>query len=207
MPYYLASILLPDYDRGYLDTVKAAGRIAEKLRLGARVPFGQGVTGQVFETGTALVVPNVKVHDGYVATAPEVRSEIAVPLKRGDVVIGILNVERSEENGFTTEDLDLLTLFASQVAVAIENARLFESQRRRVLEQQTIQSVVQELTSVHDVGSIAGIVDEQLHTLIGFDQCSLFVLAGDGRLMPMTPSPNPSPEISCTKTTKASPVT
>jgi diguanylate cyclase (GGDEF)-like protein len=189
MPYYTASILLPDYEHGDLETVKSAGKAPSAKTRAARVPFGHGVTGCVFETGAAPVIPDVREHNAYVPMASEVRSEIAVPLSHGDVVIGVLNVERTEMNGFTDEDRDLLTLFASQVAIAIQNARLFDAQRRRVLEQQTIQTFVQELTSVHDATSIAGIVDEQLRALVDFDFCCLFVFSPDGRLMPITSNP------------------
>ncbi len=189
LPYYMASVLLPDYENGNLETVKSAGRATHRRSDPLTVPFGQGVTGQVFATGEALVIPDVLVHPGYVPMDAEVRSEIAVPLSHGDVVIGVLNVERTEENAFTKEDRDLLTLFASQVAVAIQNARLFDAQRRRVLEQQTIQTVVQELTEVHDASYIAGIVDSQLRNLIEFDVCCVYVSSPDGRLAPMTADP------------------
>ena len=67
----------------------------------------------------------------------------------------VLDVERVEIDAFGPDELEVLTLFASQAAIAIENARLFEAQRRRVFELDTVQSIVQKLTALHDREAVA----------------------------------------------------
>jgi len=66
----------------------------------------------------------------FVEGRPGSRSEIAVPLRKGGVVIGVLNVETADPLGLTEADLRLLTLIADQLSVAIENAALYERLRQ-----------------------------------------------------------------------------
>jgi len=182
VPYFFASILMPDNARAELRLVGVIGPLTDDDRRTLRVPFGQGVTGTVFRTGQPMIVPDVRDFPGYIASSVDgVRSEMAVPLKRGDSIIGVLNVESDQVNGFTIEDPRVLTLFASQAAIALENARLLGAQQQRVYELQTIESIVQKLTPLHDVPAIADLIDSELKQLIDFHACRLFVLDPRGR--------------------------
>ena len=186
MPYYLAAVLLPDPARQELDIVGVIGPLADDRRRAMKIPFGVGVTGTVFATGEALNVPDVTAFDNYFPHGiHEVRSEMAVPLKRGDAVIGVLDVEREEVNGFSAADMDLMMLFASQAAIAIENARLFEAQQRRVYELQTVQSIVQKLTPLHEIVDIAALIDRELRLLIDYHACRIMVLDDTQHLVPI----------------------
>ncbi len=69
---------------------------------------------------------------------PETRSEMSIPLKIGQNVIGALDVQSKETNAFSQEDINVLTTLADQVAIAIENARLFGESRRALGESQVI---------------------------------------------------------------------
>ncbi|HEX8917167.1 MAG TPA: GAF domain-containing protein, partial [Chloroflexota bacterium] len=121
-PYFIAAVLMPNYAERYLEIVGSAGFRAAERRKRIRVPFGKGVTGKAFETGDMIYAPDVPEFPDYVGDGFPVGSEVALPLKRGEVVVGVLDVEREESEAFSGEDLDLLSLFASQAAIAIENA-------------------------------------------------------------------------------------
>ena len=69
---------------------------------------------------------------------PETRSEMAIPLKIGRNVIGALDVQSKETNAFSQEDINVLTTLADQVAIAIENARLFGESRKALAESQAV---------------------------------------------------------------------
>jgi diguanylate cyclase (GGDEF)-like protein len=119
---------------------------------------------------------------------------MAVPLKRGDSVIGVLNVEREEVDSFVPEDLDLLSLFASQAAIAIENARLYAEQEQRVTELATIQRIVQQLNPLHEIPAIASVIERELRGLIDYHACRLFVLDPlHATLHPITSGTAPHP--------------
>jgi sigma-B regulation protein RsbU (phosphoserine phosphatase) len=74
-------------------------------------------------------VPDVAQDPRYINVVADVRSELAIPLLLKDRVIGVLDLESPELDAFTKRDVEILTLLASQAAVAIENARLYETVR------------------------------------------------------------------------------
>lgn len=76
---------------------------------------------------------------------PETRSEMALPLQAGGRTIGALDVQSTETNAFSQEDINVLTTLADQVAIAIENARLFGESRSALSESQsTIEKYVKQ---------------------------------------------------------------
>jgi len=73
-----------------------------------------------------LIVPGcIKRSPDIFLEGPSIKSEAAFPLKIGDEVFGVLNIESEELNGFDEEDLKVLSSFASQMSISIENAQLF----------------------------------------------------------------------------------
>jgi len=176
MPYHLAAIMMPNPKTGALDAIGSVGELTEEQRRALNVPLGQGVTGRVLQTGKPIVIQDVTKFDGYISGSDQTKSEAAVPLKRGDTVVGVLNVERSEVNAFQDEDVELLILFATQAAIAIENARLFEDQQNRVRQMQTIQGIVRKMTSVHQNEDMALAIERGLHDLIDFDECIIYLV-------------------------------
>ncbi|MGI8968343.1 MAG: diguanylate cyclase [Chloroflexota bacterium] len=176
LPYYAAAILLPNPRNAHLDFVGLVGpKAGERRHL--TVPLGEGVTGRVFASGESLSVPDVRAFPGYLEYGhDEVRAEIAVPLRRGETIVGVLDVERTEVRAFSDRDLDLLLLFASQAAIAIENARLFSEQQERVFELQTIQSIVQKLTPLHHTLAIGAVIHRELKQLVDYHSCRIFMV-------------------------------
>ncbi|MGH2442063.1 MAG: diguanylate cyclase [Chloroflexota bacterium] len=180
MPYEVAAILLPDFRNKTLDivdSVRAHGESVTGKLAEIKVPIGEGVSGKVFSTGLPIIVPDVRQFAGFVDHGiPGVLCEMAVPLQRGDSVVGVLDVGRNGTNAFLPDEVNLLSLFASQAAIAIENARLFEQQRRRVEELQTVQTVVQKLTPLHDRKEIAQVIDLELKRLIDYHACRVYLM-------------------------------
>lgn len=109
-----------------------------------RLSLTQGIIGRAVRTNRPTHVPDVEADPDYVVGVPSTRSEIAVPLYKGDIVVGVLNVESPVTGGLTEEDLDLLTLLADQVSVALENAALYERLRRHTAD---LEATVSERTA------------------------------------------------------------
>ncbi|MDQ2741042.1 MAG: GAF domain-containing protein, partial [Chloroflexota bacterium] len=186
IPYYLAAILLPDESRQYLEIVGAAGPNTKTRAQSVKIPVGKGVTGIVFESGKPLIVPDVHEFFGYIGPSRAVHSELAVPLTIGDTVVGVLNLDREQVNSFSPDELQLLSVFASQAAIAIENARLYASQQNRVSDLQTIQSIVRQLTPLHEIPAIAALINQELKLLIDYQICGIFERdETDGQLTPI----------------------
>jgi signal transduction histidine kinase len=111
------------------DLVMRASQGAEQA-VGMHVPLSKGIVGRVARTDQTAFVPDVQLDPDYVMAIPTTRSEIVVPLRKGHVVIGVLNVESPVPRGLSEEDARLLSLLGDQVSVAIENAALYDRLRR-----------------------------------------------------------------------------
>ncbi|HTS47773.1 MAG TPA: SpoIIE family protein phosphatase [Bryobacteraceae bacterium] len=101
------------------------------------IPLGRGLTGAAAESREIVRVADTLADPRYIASHPDIRSEIAVPLVVQDRAVGVMDLE-SEKIGYFTEDHSrLLALLAPQIASSVENARLYEelAQREQRMEQ------------------------------------------------------------------------
>jgi sigma-B regulation protein RsbU (phosphoserine phosphatase) len=128
--YDIFAVLLLDEATGEFFFRFAIGHRKEVVE-NWRVPLGQGITGAAAASGHAIRVPDVRRDPRYINALDSVRSELAVPLMRKGNCIGVLDIQSPELDGFTREQQHLLTPLASGLAIAIENARLFERARRQ----------------------------------------------------------------------------
>lgn len=106
-----------------------------RLRVGE-----QGIVGRVTGTGEPRIALNVGDDTVYFNNPdlPDTHSEMALPLRIGNKIIGALDVQSTDVGAFTNEDVQTLSLLADQVSLAIENARLFESSNRTLADLQMI---------------------------------------------------------------------
>src|SRR4051795_6820593 len=122
--YRTFGILLVNERSGELE-MKVAVRYGDKVTV-PRVKLGQGIVGHAALHKVPINVPDVSIDERYVKVVDEARSELAIPLMLQDRCIGVFDLESPELDAFSKSHLDILTLLASQAAVAIENARLYE---------------------------------------------------------------------------------
>jgi sigma-B regulation protein RsbU (phosphoserine phosphatase) len=125
--YRTFGILLIDEERGELE-MKFAVQYGEKVTV-PRVRLGEGLVGYAALHGEAVLVPDVSQDPRYIPVVQDVRSELAIPMMLKDRCIGVFDLESPELDAFTKRDVEILTLLASQAAVAIENARLYDTVR------------------------------------------------------------------------------
>jgi GAF domain-containing protein len=106
-----------------------------RLRVGE-----QGIVGNVTLTGNPRIAMDVGVDAVFFDNPelPDTHSEMALPLKSGKLIVGALDVQSTEIGAFTEEDIQMLSLLADQVSLAIENARLFDETRRALSESESI---------------------------------------------------------------------
>jgi sigma-B regulation protein RsbU (phosphoserine phosphatase) len=93
--------------------------------------LGEGLVGWAALHKEPVLVADVSKDARYIDLVPDVRSELVIPMLLKDRCIGVFDLESPELNAFTKEHKELLTLLASQAAVSIENARLYDEVRRR----------------------------------------------------------------------------
>jgi sigma-B regulation protein RsbU (phosphoserine phosphatase) len=127
--YEMFGIYLLDDERRELVLRKSVsyGSIQEKTA----IKLGEGLTGIAAQTKQPILVSDVRKDPRYLALIPETRSELVVPLVTKDRVVGVFDLESSELDRFNEEHVKVLTALAGQIAVAIENARLYAELVRR----------------------------------------------------------------------------
>jgi phosphoserine phosphatase RsbU/P len=128
--YQMFSILLLDSSGEKLQH-RFSLRFRENIHLKHEVPLGRGLVGYAAQTKEAVLVPDVSKDPRYIEGNPETRSELAVPLIYKDKVIGVLDLEHTRRNFFTDDHRRTMMTLAAQVAIAIENARLYEEIARQ----------------------------------------------------------------------------
>ena len=123
--YQMFSILLLDEDKHKL-VHRFSVRFKENIQLKHDIPLGRGLVGTAALEKRPILVPDVSKDPRYIKANQETRSELCVPLIYKDSVIGVLDLEHTRRAYFTEDHLRAMTTLAAQIAIAIENARLYE---------------------------------------------------------------------------------
>jgi len=127
------SIALLNPGAGRLETEVQRGMPADEVQLGLKL--GHGVTGWSVLNARALLVPDVSVESRYIAVRPTARCEMAAPMRDGDLVIGVIDLESDRTGGFSPADLELLeqlALEAAHVALQLWRTRHLQAKARQL---------------------------------------------------------------------------
>jgi phosphoserine phosphatase RsbU/P len=175
--YEYFGVLMVDGDGTYLVHRFAIGYppgLAENLR----VPVGQGITGIAAATGHPVLVSDTSQDSRYINALESVRSELAVPLMFRGKCVGVLDIQSQHRDYFTKEQQKILTLLASRLAVAIENARLFQKVRAQAESLLVLNEVSREISSILDVEEllrraaelVKHVIDYQILSILLYDE-------------------------------------
>ncbi len=178
--YYHVQVFLVD-DLGEWAILRAStGEAGQKLLAeGHRLAVGsRSVIGQVTETGEPMIVRDTDTDPIHQRNEllPETRSEMALPLKTGDRVIGALDVQSTQINAFDAEAQAILTSLAGEIAITLENAQLFQEIQDRVAELATINLVSQAVSRATTLDEVYEVVGAQLQRTFGARNGFLAVL-------------------------------
>jgi phosphoserine phosphatase RsbU/P len=176
--YEIFGVLLLDGGGTYLKHRFAIGYpldLADNLR----VPLGQGITGTAAATGHPVRVSDASKDPRYINAIESVRSELAVPLMLQSKCIGVLDIQSRHLDYFTREQQSILTLLASRLAVAIENARLFERVRSQADTLLLLNEVSRETSSILDVEKLLRRAAEQTKRVIDYQILSIMLYDED----------------------------
>jgi GAF domain-containing protein/anti-sigma regulatory factor (Ser/Thr protein kinase) len=144
------------------------------------IPLTRGVMGRAARTRQTIFLPDVAAEPGFLRALHNVQAEIAVPLLAGERVLGVLNVETVADEGggaragrLTPDDVQLLSTFANQLVVAIENARLFQELQQHLKEVRTLHAASQALNSELELEAVLERVAAQFVGALNVDSCTL----------------------------------
>lgn len=157
-----ASILLYDPHREELVTRVAVGPHAtESEDQVLRVEDGRGITLEVLRTGRSILVPDIRApeyRDRFVDVGGDTRCELDVPLKDGEQVVGILNLESRTPRAFDERDRQLMETLAGQAVLAVKKARAFEEEQRLRQDEETLIELGKELTRRLDAQELLDLI-------------------------------------------------
>ncbi len=180
--YYYASIMLLDEERGDLVFKAGTGGFVGRTPYDFRQDIGEGLIGWVADRGETLLANDVSQEPQYIpAYLDETKSELDVPLKYGDKVIGVLDLQSSELNAFDEHDVMAMEALAGHVAAAIENARLFAVAKQRVAELRAVRQASLQLTSTLELEPVLETILEHALNLVSADDAHVF-LYDEGQL-------------------------
>ena len=181
IPYRIFAILLLNDRTHELRMRFQIGHTPQTER--TRVPLGRGVVGQVALTRQAILLNDVSTSDIYLPANPDVRSELSVPLIAKNRLIGVLDIESEKADYFRPEHLHLLTLTASRIAQAIENARLYARVSRQAQTLEVLNEISVELISILDLDPLLERVGQLLRRLIDYQMFTVMLLDDKGETL------------------------
>ena len=149
------------------------------------VEVGQGLIGQVAASGERILVSDVKEDTRYrfIASLPETRSEVVLPLKIGARVLGVLDVQSDQPNAFHPNDLLILGALSDTIAQAVEGARLYSNLRRRADQLTLVAEVSKSVSSSLELKTLMNNVANLIHDRFGYLYVHLFSVHRNRRLI------------------------
>ncbi|MCX6869584.1 MAG: GAF domain-containing protein [Verrucomicrobia bacterium] len=172
------SICLINPTSGFLEIEATCGlpRHANQFRL----RLGEGITGEVARSGRTLRIDDVSKERRYVPLRDGVSSELAVPLRVGGEVRGVINVDSDRLNAFSLEQQTLLEELASLASPAIRNTWLYESARQRAGLLESLLKVGQLINSTLSVDDALTVITREARVLMRAKMCSLMMVDPSG---------------------------
>lgn len=148
-----------------------------------RVPGAKGLTGLVINNGKSLILRNeaeIALREIFhFGSARHVQAVVAVPLRAGDQIIGMISAQSYEPYAYDLEEQALLEMLATHAATAIENSRLFISEKKRRQEAETLRQAASVISSTLDPGHVVKEILVALKQVIPYDNASVFLLEGN----------------------------
>src|SRR5215467_2938915 len=172
--YEIFGVLMMEGDGSYLRHRFAIG-YSRELAENLRIPMGQGITGTAAATKHAVRVSDTSKDPRYINAIENVRSELAVPLIVRAKVVGVLDIQSRHLDYFTRDQQNILTLLGSRLAIAIENARLFERVKEQADTLLLLSEVGRETSAILDVEELLRRAAEQTKRVIDYQILSILL--------------------------------
>jgi signal transduction histidine kinase/FixJ family two-component response regulator len=168
----LGSIMLVDPTGQYL-TIEAYIGLEPEIAAAVKLPIGSSIAGYVAQHGEPIIISDVEKDERFQRINKERYSSsslLSVPLKVTNDILGVINMaNRKDGSRFDDHDLKLLTTFASQAAISINDARLFENNKRKLKEFSILFEMSNQLSRVGSVSAMRNVVFENMKKLLPID--------------------------------------
>ncbi len=148
-----------------------------------RFGLGQGIVGTVAAAGEPLLVDDVRLDPRYIDASSSTRSELTLPLKVQDRLIGVLDLGSYRKATFGPEHLELLTPVAGQLAAAVDAARLYQSLRQQTQTLSLLHELGREFASILDRDELLERVADRVKRLIDYDVFTVLLWNEESQLL------------------------
>lgn len=154
---------------------------AEFAAAGLKLDFGQGLVGWAAQSRQTAVAPNVSDDERYqpALALDATRSEIAVPLKAQNNLLGVLDVQSNRPDAFGNDDAFMLETLAGQIAMALQEAETYHAERRQTERVNALVDLARAVVSNLDIDDILDEVVDLVSENLGYDRVHLFLRVGN----------------------------
>lgn len=145
--FYHVALFTFDETANQLVMRARAGQFADLFPPNHRIQLGSGMVGFVAQSGQKLIANDITHEPHYTNFYPDrlpTRAEVTLPLQMGGNIIGVIDTQSPHLNAFSEEDISVLEILADQVAVAIENSRLYEAAKHELEERKRTEAALRE---------------------------------------------------------------
>jgi sigma-B regulation protein RsbU (phosphoserine phosphatase) len=169
------AVYLLDPKRGELRIAYSIG-YPEDAQARIRLRVGSGLVGTAVAEGRPIVIDDLEREPRYVAIAPEMRSTLVVPLLHKGGPLGALNILSRRPSYFSDADVPIMRQFATHVAAALANARLFERERRDADVFETLAEIGREVSAILDLDELLTRIAQLARRVIDYRTFGIMLL-------------------------------
>ncbi len=185
--YYVAIFTLAPNSNAlrFRSSAVAPRKGRKKASIALEVEIGQGLIGEAAQHGQQIVCDDVQADARYrfIDSLPETKSEVVLPLKIEDRILGVLDVQSNQLHAFHPNDLLILNALADNIARAVEGARLYSGLRRRADQMALVSEVSKSVTSTLDLSEIMRDAAKLINEKFGYPHVSLFTVHPNRRII------------------------
>jgi len=178
------AVYLLDDTRGELTVAYSVG-YPDELASTMRLPVGHGLVGNAVAEGKPILVNDVHADPRYVEAVPGSHAELVAPLRRKGRVIGALNLLSDTRGQFNEIDEMILRQFGAHVAVAIENARLFEQERAYTATLEALADIAREFGSILNLDELLTRIANLMRRVIDYRTFGILLMDREARELEM----------------------
>jgi PAS domain S-box-containing protein len=185
--FYYVQVYLVDIQTGDLFLAQGSGEIGEQLKkTEKRARIGEGVIGHVALSASPFMANNVETEEFYVPepNLPDTYAELALPVKAGNRLLGVLDIHHQAPNGFTENDLRLMNTVADQLAVSIEKALLYDDLQASLQQEKAARAQLVQSEKLAALGRIVASVAHELNNPLQAIQNALYLINIEETLTP-----------------------
>ena len=182
VPYELFAILLYNERSRTLRMRYSIGH-RDEIAKNLKIKLGEGITGATAAARQPILSNDVRKDPRYLNALDAVRAELSVPMQVRGKLVGIIDLQSTRLDAFTEQDRALLTLIATRVATAIDNAYLYRQVERQNRTLRVLAHLSQEFSSILDIDELLTKIASTVRALINFDAFSIFLVDAERNLL------------------------